>query len=469
MNTRQILFLALVSLLTACGGNQAYVAAPLNRNDTYSQLLQKTLDDKAYHEFRHSLGLSANNKTLDLQELHVATLFFNPQLQQSIANIPVAKAEKIITTARKNPRLQLPIEHHSDTSDDRPPWLLGLVANIIYERSEKREARGIRADANIEMSRIAVYGQAWDIANQLTKHYWQLVNHQKNLHIIEEEIQLHQQVLDFLSRREELGEASSFEINTARLNLQRVVLEESQVQIQRNQSFQNIVQLLGVHPQHISIDMINEENNAQTLIQREIDAGLSQEAALHQRFDVQTAMLEYSQVEADLILAIERQYPDIQISPGFIFEQDDKIWQLTTSWLLPIFDKPARHIEAALLKRTAKQAEFLALQTSIVANIHTRLSAYQLHQQAYRVANELLDNFQQRQEQYQRQYDLGALSGLAFTRTKLEGIELRQSLLGLENNLIQALIDIQHFIQYPILENADTEPAVNLLLETRLE
>lgn len=52
----------------------------------------------------------------------------------------------------------------------------------------------------------------------------------------------------------------------------------------------------------------------------------------------------YVQAESELRLDIEKQYPDLVLSPGFLFDQSDYIWPLAALWVLPLFKNTEQNL-----------------------------------------------------------------------------------------------------------------------------
>jgi outer membrane protein TolC len=183
------------------------------------------------------------------------------------------------------------------------------------------------------------------------------------------------------------------------------------------------------------------------------DFGLSelQSIALTQRLDIQQALAQYSAHEAALKLEIEKQYPDVNLSPGFIFDQSDKIWALGAAWILPLFH-PLNEgpIREALAERERKQSEFLALQARVINEVAMAEGRLQAQQSALLEARQLLEETQERYRQMQRQFDLGYADHLQLSRNMLEVAAVEQAVAELTYSVIKSAGQLEDALQYPL-------------------
>ena len=95
---------------------------------------------------------------------------------------------------------------------------------------------------------------------------------------------------------------------------------------------------------------------------KSFDGSISKEDftyALLNRLDIREALARYQAAEARLRLEVARQYPDITLSPGFLWDQGDLVWSVGAAILAPLFDinqgpigeaEAARVLERGMLK-----------------------------------------------------------------------------------------------------------------------
>ncbi len=188
-----------------------------------------------------------------------------------------------------------------------------------------------------------------------------------------------------------------------------------------------------------------------------------QNMALHERYDIKQALFKYQAYEAALRLEIERQYPDITLSPGFIFDQDDKIWALATSWVLPMFHHNEAQINEALAKRQLLQKEFQVLQSNLIDELakkrHRYIALTNSLQQAEALVNELKD----RENIFQKQYDSGYTGKLDLLRNQLETLRAKRAYFEIRVSVNKSLAELEDLIQTPLQGEFDSVQVIKNL------
>jgi outer membrane protein TolC len=452
---RSALVLLLLPMVAFYGCAQyQYEAKPLQTKQLEAEFMSRSPDDLRLNEHLTGYGYPVKQWPLsewDLGALALAAYYFHPEIQVAIADYRKAIIQAETARQRINPGVEIPFEHHSDTSDGKSPWTIGLLFNFILERPAKRLARYELADAGINVSRININATAWNIYSGLRRQYFNyqsVLNNQKQLQIQEN---ITEEVLKLLTRRLELGEASEFEMSSIQLDLQRARLALTNHKVSVVDARHALAGSLGLPV--TALDNMNIASVDTDIMNNITDFGLSelQSIALTQRLDIQQALAQYSAHEAALKLEIEKQYPDVNLSPGFIFDQSDKIWALGAAWILPLFH-PLNEgpIREALAERERKQSEFLALQARVINEVAMAEGRLQAQQSALLEARQLLEETQERYRQMQRQFDLGYADHLQLSRNMLEVAAVEQAVAELTYSVIKSAGQLEDALQYPL-------------------
>ena len=101
-------------------------------------------------------------------------------------------------------------------------------------------------------------------------------------------------------------------------------------------------------------------------------------AALINRFDVRSALAQYAAAEADLRLQIAKQYPDLDIGPGYTYEEKQSYFTLGFSAIIPMFDRNRGPIAEAEAGRLKAAAAFLATQAEVISKSERSLAVYRV-------------------------------------------------------------------------------------------
>lgn len=457
LSSRVLLILMFALMADACARYQ-YEPEPVETLHSIEAYHKRSLESPALGEF---IGQYDTGSTLwpisrwDLASLTLAAWYFNPQLQIAIAGHQKSIAEQETAGQLINPRLGLPFEYHSDTTGGVSPWLIGLVFDLVLERPAKRQAKLDRARAGVDLAKTNIYSVAWDIYSNLRKHYIALYQAREIRKNLSEQAAITEEMLSLLQKRRQAGQASDFEVAVIRIELQRLKIALSQQQLAEIDSLVHLAGVVGVSSTELENISISFRDIERLSGHEALEIHQLLNAALSHRLDIRMALEEYAFYEAGLRLEIEKQYPDIVLSPGFIFDQNDNIWALGASWVLPLFhpeNEPA--IRRSLAERKLKQFEFLSLQNRVVNEVELTIAQYKAKKTAIDQAGKLYEEALERKDILQKQFDVGYADRLQLSRSKLETEIIRQSVVELQLSLIEQAGRIEDAMQYPLGEPA---------------
>lgn len=442
--------LLLLLSLFACT-NHKYEAQPLDPEKNYHSIVEQDLDSEEFKVFLEMNNYSTRAwpiQRFGLEELSLAALFFNPALKSSLAELAVYDANTGIAQQRQNPGISVPLEHRSEDRDS--PWAIGLLANIFIERKQKREARIETSAALARAARLRLEKQAWQLYNEVHQGLVAYSTSIQKLERLKSQKTLLQKALELVERRFELGQASEYEVSSAGLVLQQVELQHANQNSKINANWNALCNRIGIRADKIdrnNIDLNSLNRPAPAYL---LDIRESKNQLLNAHYDIQASLEEYLSFEAALKTEIEKQYPDLRLSPGFVFEQGDSIWSLGSSWVLPLFHNNDAQIDKALALRKQKQMEFLALQTYLVSELHARQQYYFDTSASLEYARSLLQQLEEREASLNRQFELGYTDRLALVRSRQQTEVARLAVLAVETDVFKALARLEDIIQKPV-------------------
>lgn len=422
----------LILFLSACADYQTYQPSPIDIEQTTREYRIREINSPEIKDWlkEHDQNVEIwPREQWDIESLVLVGKYFSTDLAVAEAKVKVAEAAEITAGHKPNPTIELSSEHHSEQPDGVSPWTLGTIFSWIYERPEKRQARIDHARAVTEVARLKQFEIEWQIRDAIMDNYLDAIAaiHKKKM-LLEEKVIL-EQAQDVLARRMELGQASDFEISSTRLELQRLRLMINEAEADQIKALSQLALAVGLPANalnNIKLDPRHFEHLPDLTVYN-LDLELLQTRALIERPDVLRVLSEYAVVEADLHREIENQYPDITLSPGFIFDQEDKLWVLAGSWLLPINNRNEGPIAEAEARRKVKGQEFLALQTSVLGEVHNAYIRYRTALQTFNEAQSLINELQVRGEKIQKQFELGYTDRLGIIRNQLEILTAQRS------------------------------------------
>ncbi|MBA3563796.1 MAG: TolC family protein [Gammaproteobacteria bacterium] len=445
-------------LLAAACARYQYEPEPVEPEANLADLLGRNLDEKKLLAFLAARGHSVSPwppAVWNAETLTLAAFYFNPRLRAARAALDVRWAELATASQRTNPELNLPLEHHSDTSGGRSPWLIGLITDLRFERPGKRDARIERVRAQAESAWLELEATAWELRSALHRALIEDWGARHERDLLAEELELQERSRALLARRVELGEASAFELSQTQLELQRLELLQARQHAALDDRRRALVNLTGMPRAQLEsagtdFDGLARLPEADRIVQLSI-----REAALVHRLDMRRSLADYAAAEALLKLEIEKQHPDIVLSPGFIFDQDDEIWALGAAWTLPVLHRNDGPIREALAERELEQALILSLQAEIINDVGRRRGLYLAQLEALAEAEELAAQAERNEARLRRQFELGDIDRLAWLGAGIGSARARRDALALRVEAMRAAQSLENALQAPLDSEID--------------
>jgi len=350
-------------MLAGCAIHR-YQAAPIVPSETAARLESRNLQDAGLRVFlEKNLGHPESSwplKSWDLPSLTLAAFYFNPEMKIARAQTSVAKAAVITAGARPNPTLSL-----------RPgipsPYLFDLSLSMPIQTAGKRGYQILEAKNLSEAARFGLANTAWQVRSAVRTALVNYLVAIRNAEQMQTKVKILADRARLLRKRLAAGEISRPELDLARIDLANVRLGALNARTQIAQDRSLLAGAIGVPVSALngveySWPGFDSPPNPDSLSLRTI-----QREAVLNRLDVRQALTAYVAAEARLQLEIARQYPDIQIGPGYTYEEGNNFFTLGLSTTLPIFNRNQGPIAEAEARRKEAAAQFLATQARVIA------------------------------------------------------------------------------------------------------
>jgi len=454
---------ALCLFMSGCV-KQQYQPEPINTDRIVDEINSWTLTNPDLIEFLKINGVSAealNNRVFSIRDLYLIGLFYNPEMQLAYKTWEKAKIVANYSDYRINPEFSIPFEYHSDTSNGQSPWTIGAVLSFIYERKGKREARQTSAQVQLLNAALKMEKLAIDNYVQFQKQYQLYAVSMSKLIELKNEIDVLKELQEQLQKKYELGAVSQFELSTINLKLQQRLFDLSLLENRLDEHKDNLLALTNLsHTEYanIKIKYIRPlgfyRKHYQSSVFFNEDISTLQRRMLDNHPEMALKLNNYAQSEAELRLEIEKQYPDIVLSPGFIFDQSDNIWTLGASWLLPLFENSRQNLRIikALEDRKIKQQQVVALQKRLLNDLYKRHRSVLRRAKSLKVSDEIINAIEKRAEIIRKQIELGGADRIMFLRNRMEFYKAEQTRLEIYHDAINAMLDMEQLLQQSYLD-----------------
>jgi len=362
------------------GGCQHYVDQPLSPDQTAAQLLGRTLTAPDLQKFLQvNLGRDFSEwppKSWDFETLNWVALYYNPALQVARAQWAGARGSIVTGAERPNPSVNFsPGYDFNPAVGTISPWFLGGSFDLPIETAGKREKRISQAQWVAEAARQNVFVAAWQVRSDLRQALIELDATGQRAQLVLLQVATQQRVVDLLQERFNAGAIAADEISTARLALVKAQSDAGAAERALGLARSHLSAALGVpasalEGQNFSSTQVTPARN---FTREQLDA--ARRVSLQTRADVQAALATYQASQAALQLEIAKQYPDVHLGSGYLYDLGENKWDLSLGVELPIFNHNEGPVAEAAAARQEAGAQLLATQARIIAQIDAAAAA----------------------------------------------------------------------------------------------
>lgn len=396
----QIAVLAIAEglLLTGCVKYQARpISAPIIEN----QYRARSIDNDALQTFAQSAGWKQwPPAALDLNALALIADYYSPDLDLSRSQIQVADAAVRTASARINPSLGA--EGGYSAQPEAHP-IYSISPGFTIETAGKRGYRILEAEKNADSARLSFNETQWRLWSRVRSALLDYLFTQRRFNLLQRETSLRKEISEMLEKRLSVGAASQPEVDVYRVEFLRV---EAALEAAKGDAAQKRVALAtaaGIPPEAL----VNWKVEYTALDTPPSDISLSlrqvQRAGLLHRIDIRRTLVEYAAADAALRLEIARQYPDVQLTPTYGFEEGFARYTFSSLLgALPVFNRNQGPILAAEARRQQVEARFRMLQSQTIGEMGKALALYQSALKEWRQESERVTTLQREREQAAR-------------------------------------------------------------------
>jgi outer membrane protein TolC len=243
------------------------------------------------------------------------------------------------------------------------------------------------------------------------------------------------------------GTISAFELTQARLAADSAALALSDARRREAEARAQLAGAIGIPDR--ALENASLVFDQFTSLPAGFDADAARQDALLNRSDVLAALAEYAASQALLQLEIARQYPDVQLGPGYEYDQGDNKWSLGVSLSLPA-DRNRGPIAEAQARREEAAARFNAVQAGVLAEIDLAVAAWRAASATREESNAMLGELTRQQQTAEGMLAAGAISGAELAALKVQTSAAALVRLDALLEAQRALGQLQDAVQRPL-------------------
>ncbi len=384
----------------------------------------------------------------DLTMLTLAAIYYHPDMDVARAEWAVARAGMTTAGGRPNPTLGTLFQYDANPAAGVSPWTLGLNFDIPIETAGKRGYRIARAGALSEAARLNVVNVAWKARSRVRKNLVDFHAGRQRETLLKKQLEVQERFTQMLERRFSLGMLALPFVTDARIARDKTHLAFDEAKGQTAEAAVRLAESLGL-PAH-ALDGVNFSFDFIDRLPGDFPEEEARHRALLNRPDILSSLAEYAASQSALQLEIAKQYPDVHLGSGYLWDQGENKWSIGFSLTLPLFNRNQGPIAEAEARRQQAAARFTALQAQIINEIDRTLAGYHAARKTFETAKELLNAELSQQEILRRRLRPGEAARFTLVNAEVALIATELSHLDALIKAQQALGSLEDALQRPL-------------------
>jgi len=388
----------------------------------------------------------------DFDMLTLAVLYYQPNLAVARAQWNSAQAGIKTAGGRLNPSVTAGSAYNSDITS-LSPWMPAISFDVPVETAGKRQRRIEQATHLTDSARFSLATAAWQARSELRSSLIESAAAHQRFALLQGQISIQEQIVNSLEKQAQAGAIARSELTPARVTLAKARLDLADAQTQFARARVRVAEAIGVpvaalDEAELSFDPLKDGASVTNLTSSEVRS-----AALRSRADILGALEDYAAAQSALQLEIAKQFPDVHLSPGYAWNQNqtgDNQWQLGLTVDLPLLNQNQGPIAEAEAHRAEVAARFNALQAKVLAEIERAVATFQVAEKNRATLQALAEAQAKQRESVESQFKAGAADQLDLQNARLESITAELVQLDAQIKFQQAAGALEDAVQRPI-------------------
>jgi outer membrane protein TolC len=361
--------------LTACT-TISVPPAPIAPAMTAQALTTRSLQDPAIGAALMKSGLSSDSGW-NIDALTVAAWTVRSDIAVAAADINTGLSAERVAGLVPNPSLSLDESSFlTNYLQDPTIWVVAAALNFTIETADKREIRVSQARADTETRRWHFAELLWQARSDLRKAIVARDLARQSVSLAEAELKLRADYVDWVETQIRFGIGIGSDRLTAQTNLSRAEAQLRTANGDLTTAEAQIAAATGIAIENMPLAQVMPVVTDTVPAPDSYDLGSLRDAAIVNRLSVRHALADYAVTEQALRLALARQYPDINIGPGYTYDRGDHAITVAASAVIPLLHDESDAIAQAVNIRSTAAAQFQAAQSAALADVGTASARY---------------------------------------------------------------------------------------------
>ena len=437
--------------LALVSGCAHFVSRPLSPSESIATFNTRSLTNPGLQTFLADNRVPEPAAGWDLKALTLAALYYQPSLAEARDRLRAAEAARVTAGERPNPSVAMALGYDTRIAAAPSPWIVPINVDWPIETAGRRGARLAHARYLSAAARWELIGSVWQVRSRLRSALLDLYAARRTESLLARRQAAERKVVMLLQGQLEAGAVSSYLLAQARVALDDTTLARQAPAGAIRQAQIRLAGALGVAPHALNGVKLSFEELRK--FPRDLTGPQIRRRALINRADVRAALEQYAASQSALQLEVARQWPDVQLGPGFAWNsqlREDSEWQLRLSLPLPILNHNQGPIAEARAERRLAAAHFLSVQADALEQIDSALAGYRSALARMRTATSLLADLRQQIDSVRDQVQAGERQPLDLADAEVAFDKGAQNLLATRIEAQRALGALEDAVQSPL-------------------
>jgi outer membrane protein TolC len=328
--------------------------------------------------------------------------------------------------------------------------LLTVDLSFPLETAGKRGYR-LQAARSLDLAaRLELAQAAWTVRGAVRAALVDRLVASRSVDLLRAESDRRAEQVRLLEATAAAGEISRQEVSTAEVELSRAHTAVAEADARSVESDAALAAAIGVPVaalQQVRLAWPEWESppSAESLPGDEIE----RDAVLN-RLDVRAALAQYAAAESSLQLEIAKQYPDIDIGPGYSYEEKQSYFTLGLAATIPLMNRNQGPIAEAEARRRQAQADFVQTQTEVISRSKRALALYAAALEGLAEADRFAGVQMRRGEATRKSVQAGEQGRLDLDDAEIERSVAERARLDALAHAQRALGDLEDAVERPL-------------------
>ncbi len=387
-------------------GCARYKPQPLSPETSAAAFGHRTLADSALTVF---LALYDSSATTEwgAQRLALTAWYFRSDLEVSRRAWRTTQAAELTAGARPAIGVAGGVAAADNPGPFESRWTVTLGLIFRIELGGKRGARIAAAQARSLVAELQARVVAWNIASDVRTAALTIVQGDSSVASWTRRVARSEQVASQASRLYESDAVGQSTVDEATAETRLAGRELSAAETQVITARAALARLIGVPATAMDTLVISTAGT----VGCDWAGGQSLEdlrgIALRRRYEMGVALAEYAVAEADLKVEITKQYPDLELAPGYSWDQGLRRW--IGAFALPnlLRNKNKGPIGEAIARRNQMASAVEATQQDVLSQVEAAFAECRATAQQLTAAQQLVEALRVRERTARAAYDRG--------------------------------------------------------------